>query len=76
MLKIQKEGKWVPHELTETNIENRLQFIVYTAPTIAFFWHQIINCDEKWIYYDNSKRKKLWVDTDRAINISSKTKHS
>lgn len=29
---IQKEGGWVPHELTEANIERRLMFCVSTEP--------------------------------------------
>jgi len=27
----------------------------------SFLWH-IMNGDEKWTYFDNLKRKELWVD--------------
>jgi len=64
MRKIQKEGRWVAHELSEDN-KNRWRD---TALTLLSkfrkkdFLHEIITGDEKWILYDNPKRRKSWID--------------
>jgi len=61
MGKVQKEGKWVPHELSEDNQNRRCD----TALTLFLkfrkkdFLHKIIIGDEKWILYDNPKEKKI-----------------
>jgi len=66
--KIQKEGKWVPHELSEDNKNLRRN----TALTLLSkfrkkdFLHKIITGDEKWILYDNSKHRKSWVDPGQS----------
>jgi len=63
MEKVQKEGRWVPHELFEDN-KNRHRD---TALTLLSkfrkkdFLHKIITGDEKWILYDNPKRRKSWL---------------
>jgi len=31
------------------------------------FLHKIITGDEKWILYDNAKRRKSWVDPDQPL---------
>ncbi|KAL6266174.1 hypothetical protein P5V15_003034 [Pogonomyrmex californicus] len=60
MGKVQKEGRWVPHELSEDNKNRRRD----TALTLLSkfgkkdFLHKIITGDEKWILYDNPKRRK------------------
>lgn len=64
MGKIQKEGRWVPHELSESAIHNRFNITVSLLARQkkkSFLW-RIVTGDEKWIYYDNPKRKKSWVD--------------
>jgi len=33
------------------------------------FLHQIIIGDEKWILYDNLKRRKSWVDLSQPITV-------
>lgn len=64
MGKIQKIGKWVPHELSEINMLSRLT----TCASLLARHHQkdflwmIVTGDEKWISYDNPKRKHSWVD--------------
>jgi len=59
--KIQKEDKWISHELSELAGQNRL--IICTSLLFCHkkkqFLYQIVTNDEKWIYYDNPKRKKL-----------------
>jgi len=60
MGKIQKEGRWVSHELSEDN-KNRQRD---TALTLLSKFrkknvlHKIIIGDEKWILCDNPKRRK------------------
>jgi len=55
MGKIQKESRWIPHELFENNKNRRRD----TALTLLLkfrkkdFLHKIITGDEKWILYDN-----------------------
>lgn len=63
MGKIQKEGKWLPHELSETAISNRFNIafsLLARQEKKSFLW-RIVTGDEKWVYYDNPKRKKSWV---------------
>jgi len=62
MGKIQKEGKWVPHELTERQMENRrtTSEILLLRHERKSFLHRIVTA-EKWIYFENSKRKKSWL---------------
>lgn len=57
--RIQKEGKWVPHELKERDIE-RCEILLDRYNRKSFL-HRIVTGDEKWIYFDNPKRQKSWV---------------
>lgn len=60
---IQKQGNWVPHELTERQEENRKTIceMLLQRQSRKGFLHRIVTGDEKWIHYDNPKRKKAWV---------------
>ena len=62
--KIQKEGKWVPYELKETDIERGKTTceILFDRFKRKSFLYRIVTGDEKWIYFDNPRRKKLWGD--------------
>ena len=57
---IQKQGNWVPYELKPRDIERRF----FTCEQLIErqqrkgFLHRIITGDEKWIFYDNPKKKK------------------
>lgn len=64
MGKIHKEGRWVPHELSEDNKQRRYDTAVSLLSRFKKkdFLYQIVTGDEKWILYDNPKRKKSWVD--------------
>ena len=64
--KIQKEGKWVPYELKERDIEKRktTRESFFDRFKRKSFLHRIVTGDEKWIYFDNPKCKKSWVDPD------------
>lgn len=64
MGKIQKVGKWVPHELNERQMENRkitCEMLLARFKAKSYL-HRIVTGDEKWIYFENPKRKKCWVD--------------
>lgn len=64
MGKIQKEGKWIPHKLNESNKNQRLASclsLLNRQRKKSFLW-KIVTGDEKWIYYENPKRKKSWVN--------------
>lgn len=64
MGKINKDGKWVPRELTEENKNRRVDICMnlFSRYKRKNFLHQIITGDEKWILYDNPKCRKAWVD--------------
>ena len=61
---IQKERKWVPYELKERDIERRKTTceILFDRFKRKSFLHRIVTGDETWIYFENLKRKKSWVD--------------
>ena len=63
MEKIQKVGKWVPHELNERQQENRKTTceMLLARYKRKSFLHRIVTGDEKWIYFENPKRKRSWV---------------
>ena len=67
--KIQKEGKWVPYELKERDIKRRktTREILFDRFKRQSFLHRIVTGDEKWIYFDNPKRKKSWVDPGQPL---------
>ena len=60
---IQKQGNWVPHELKPRDVERR--FCMYEMLLERYkkksFLYRIVTGDEKWIHYDNPKRKKSYV---------------
>jgi len=75
MGKIQEEGRWIPHELSKDN-KNRQRDIALTLLSKfrkKDFLHKIITGDKKWILYDNSKRRKSWVDPGQSSTSTSKS---
>ena len=75
---IQKQGNWVPYELTPRNAEPRF-FTCETQLTRhkrKGFLHRIITGDEKWIHYDNPKKKKSWGPPGHASTSTGKAEHS
>ncbi|KAL6265763.1 hypothetical protein P5V15_002574 [Pogonomyrmex californicus] len=76
MGKINKLGKWVPHDLNERQIENRkvtCEMLLQRHERKSFLY-RIVTGDEKWIYFENPKRKKIVAFTwrSRSINIKAK----
>lgn len=59
MGKIRKLGKWVPQQLLEHQIKARLTACKKYLDEHKGnnFLYRIVTCDEKWIYFDNLKRK-------------------
>ncbi|KAJ0182863.1 hypothetical protein K1T71_002232 [Dendrolimus kikuchii] len=59
---------WVPHELTERNIMNRVLICdsLLRRKETEPFLKKLITGDEKWITYDNSVRKRSWSKADQA----------
>jgi len=64
MGKVQKEGRWVPHELFKGNKNQRRDTASVGLSKLGKkdFLHKIITGDEKWILYNNAKRKKSWIE--------------
>jgi len=74
MGKIQKMGKWVPHELNERQQENRRTTceMLLARYKRKSFLHRIVTGDEKWIYFENPKRSKSWVSPGEPSTSSAK----
>jgi len=74
MGKVQKEDRWIPHELSEDNKNQRRD----TALTLLskfrqkYFLQNIITGDEKWILYDNPRHRKSWIDPGEPSTSTSK----
>ncbi|GFV12463.1 mariner Mos1 transposase [Trichonephila clavipes] len=64
MGKIIKVGRWVPHELTDRQEENHK--IVCEMLLVRYkrnsYLPRIVTGDEKWIYFENPKRNRSYVD--------------
>ncbi|GFV76785.1 mariner Mos1 transposase [Trichonephila clavipes] len=59
---IQKQGNWVPFELKPRDVERRLFACeqLLARQRRKGFLHRIVTGDEKWVIYDNPKRRKSW----------------
>lgn len=71
---IQKEGHWIPYELKPRDVERRFltcELLLQRYKRKSFL-HRIVTGDEKWIYYDNPKRKKSWVKPGQPSSSVSK----
>ena len=71
---IQKQGNWVPYELKPRNVERRF----FTCEMLLArhkrksFLHRVVTGDEKWIHYDNPKKKKSWGPPGHASTSTAK----
>ena len=75
---IQKQGNWVPHELKPRDVERRfcMSEMLLERYKKKSFLHRIVTGDEKWIHYDNPKRKKSYVKPgQRAKSTPKKNIH-
>ena len=59
---IQKQGNWGPYEFKQRDVERRLFACeqLLEKQRRKGFLHRIVTGDEKWVHYDNSKRRKSW----------------
>ena len=68
---IQKQGNWVPHELKPRDVARRfcMSEMLLTRHKKKSFLHRIVTGDEKWIHYDNPKRKKSYVKPGAKVML-------
>ena len=71
---IQKPGNWIPHELKPRDVERRfcMSEILLESHKKKLFLHRIVTGDEKWIHYDNPKRKKSHVKPSQPAISTAK----
>ena len=71
---IQKFGHWVPYELKPRDVERRfcMSEMLLERFKKKSFLHRIVTGDEKWIYYDNPKRKKSYGYPGHASTSTAK----
>jgi len=78
---IQKQENWVPYELKPRDVERRF----FTCEQLIQrqqrkdFLHRIVTGDEKWIFYDNPKKKKYYAKLGQSLshlNINTTAEHS
>ena len=57
---------WVPHELTQRNLNDRITIskMLLKRNEMEPFLKRIITGDEKWVKYENIKRKCSWLKAD------------
>ena len=62
--KVKKLDKWVPHELSEAQKQQRMEvsLSLFLRERGESFLDRVVTSDEKWIFYDNSKRSAQWLD--------------
>ena len=63
MGKVNKVGKWVPHDLTDHAKLQRLNTSLWLLSKYKkkdFLW-KIVTGDEKWVYLSNPHKKKQWL---------------
>lgn len=71
---VQKQGNWVPYELKPRDVERRFFTceLLLQKQNRKSFLHRIVTGDEKWIHYDNPKRKKSWGKPGHASTSMAK----
>lgn len=74
MGKIRKEGKWIPHQLNERQMENRkvVSELLLQRYEKKSFLHRVVTGDEKWVYFENPKRKKSWLSPGQPSTSTAK----
>lgn len=61
--KVSKYGSWVPHSLSQDELDNRAEVCVQLlSRSRRMDWLDlIVTGDEKWVLYANHSRKRQWV---------------
>jgi len=66
---IQKQGNWVPYELKPRNVTRRFftcEQLIQRQQRKGVL-HRIVTGDEKWIFYDNPKKKKYYAKPGQSL---------
>ncbi|GFV53329.1 mariner Mos1 transposase [Trichonephila clavipes] len=74
MGKIIKVGRSVPHELTDRQQENRKLVcdMLLARYKRKSYLHRIVTGDENWIYFENPKRNRSYVDPGKASKSTAR----
>jgi len=74
---IQKQGNWVLYELKPRNVERRFFAceMLFARHKRKGFLHRLVTGDEKWIHYDNPKKRKLWRPPGHASSTAKPNIH-
>ncbi|GFU29750.1 mariner Mos1 transposase [Trichonephila clavipes] len=77
MGKIIKVGRSVPHALTDRQQENRqiVCEILLAPDNRKSYLHRIVTGDEKWIYFENPKRNRSYVDLGQPSKSTARPNH-
>ncbi|KAG5311619.1 SETMR methyltransferase, partial [Acromyrmex insinuator] len=67
-----KLNVWVPYELTQKNLMDRISICesLLNRNKINPFLKRMLTGDEKWITYDNVKRKRLWSNRGEPAQMA------
>ena len=68
---VQKLDTWVPHELKEKQRINNCDLLKKHNENDPFL-KRLITGDEKWVVYDNIKRKRSWSKPREPAQTTSK----
>lgn len=65
---------WVPHELTQKNFMDRISICesLLNRNKVDPFLKRMVTGDEKWITYDNVKRKRSWSNRGEPAQTVAK----
>lgn len=71
---VNKLDVWVPHELKEIHLVKRINVCdsLLKRNENHPFLKQLVTGDEKWISYDNVKRKRSWLQPGEPVPTTSK----
>ncbi|MCP6497724.1 hypothetical protein NL476_27565, partial [Klebsiella pneumoniae] len=65
---------WVPHDLTQKNLLDRINVcdMLLKRNELDPFLKRTVTGDEKWITYDNIKRKRSWSKAGESSRTVAK----
>lgn len=74
---ILKQSIWVPHNLTEKNLSDRVRICssLLIRHNVEPFLDKLITGDEKWILYENVKRQKVYCKPGTSATTIAKPDH-
>lgn len=69
-----KLDMWVPHELSQKNLIDRISICesLLNRNKVDPFLKRLVTGDEKWVTYDNVKRKRSWSKAGEASQTVAK----